>query len=127
MGFFDYVARLFIQFSMAPLRRKHHRNSHEFRNLVALIEKRHKEVINHITKKTSKIMATIAQLNQKVDDLQLALDTKQEAIATAIAALEQAVKDAQAANQGAATAEELQALSDKMDGILADLTSTPTA
>jgi len=96
---------------MARLSQKHHISSREFRTLVALIEKRHKEVINHITKKTLKIMAKQSELAQE-----LAAITAQIAkIGTEVTATLQKVADLEAAlaNQDAVSPE-LQAAFDAL-------------
>ena len=71
-----------------------------------------------------KIMASIAELSAKVDTLQTALDTEQEQIAAAIAALQQTVTDLNAIIAEGGTAEERQALSDKLDAVITDLQGT---
>lgn len=74
--------------------------------------------------KTANIMATIQELSAKVDELQAALDAEQEQIAAAIAALQQTVADLQAIVAEGGTAEERQAVSDKIDAVIADLKGT---
>lgn len=69
-------------------------------------------------------MATIAELSAKVDTLQTALDAEQEQIAAAIAALQQTVTDLNAIIAEGGTAEERQALSDKLDAVIVDLQGT---
>ena len=69
-------------------------------------------------------MATIVELTQKVDELQAALDAEQVQIAEAIAALEGVVAQLQAQVADGGTAEERQALADKLDAIKSDLEGT---
>ena len=69
-------------------------------------------------------MVTIQQLSAKVDTLQAALDAEQQQIADAIAALQQTVEDLQALVVDGGTEEERQAVSDKLDAVIADLQST---
>lgn len=69
-------------------------------------------------------MATITELSQKVDDLQVALDAEQEQILAAIAGLNETIAALQALVVEGGTAEERQALADKLDAIKADLEST---
>lgn len=80
--------------------------------------------LDHIITINTQIMASIAELSAKVDTLQTALDTEQEQIAAAIAALQQSVTDLQAIVADGGTAEERQALSDKLDAIIVDLQGT---
>ena len=77
--------------------------------------------------KINTIMATIAQLTQKVDDLQAALDAEQQEILAAIAELETAVAELQALVADGGTQEQRQALADKLDAVKADLESTVEA
>jgi len=76
---------------------------------------------------TLKNMATIDDLNSKVDNLQSALTAEQAKIADAIQALEKTNSDLQAALASAATPEQLQAVSAKIDGVISNLNSTPLA
>lgn len=70
-------------------------------------------------------MATIAELSEKVDELQVSLDVEQQKIADAIAALNLVVVDLKASLEGAATPEAIQAVVDKVDAVKADLEATP--
>ena len=72
----------------------------------------------------SKIMATLAELQQVVTDLQSSVDSKQAAIAAAIAALEAQIANIPAA---AATEADLQGIVDSLKATQADVDSTPTA
>jgi septal ring factor EnvC (AmiA/AmiB activator) len=77
-----------------------------------------------LNKKLKKIMANITELTAKVDALQTALDAEQQQIADAIAALNQSITDLQALVADGGTAEERQALADKLDAIKTDLEGT---
>lgn len=69
-------------------------------------------------------MASVQDLNAKVDALQVALDDEQAVITTAVTGLEttiQQLKDQIAAN---GTPEELDAIATKLDAITADLKTT---
>lgn len=84
-----------------------------------------------IIKQISDIMATIQELSDKVDLLQVALDEEQAQVAAAISKLEAVVADLTAQLEGAAKPEEIQAVADKIDAVIADLKGTiadePTA
>lgn len=69
-------------------------------------------------------MASIQELNDKVDTLQAALDAEQEQIAAAIATLQTTVTDLQALIADGGTTEERQAVADKLDTAIADLKAT---
>lgn len=66
-------------------------------------------------------MASITELSAKVDALQAALDAEQQQIKDAIDALTNAVAELQVSG---GTEAERQQLSDKLDGIIADLQAT---
>lgn len=66
------------------------------------------------------IMATFAEVQQALTDLQASIDTKQAAIAQAIADLEAKIA------AGAATPEELQTIVDGLKAAKDDVDSTPT-
>jgi predicted nucleic acid-binding Zn-ribbon protein len=70
------------------------------------------------------IMTKLDDLNQKVTDLQTALDAEQEQIQTAIASLQQTITDLQGQLGGAATDTELQAVIDRLDAVKTDLAGT---
>ncbi len=74
--------------------------------------------------KIDNVMATLAELSAKVDELQTALDEEQAQIAQAIADLQQAVTDLQGQITDGGTAEERQAVLDKLNATIADLKET---
>lgn len=69
-------------------------------------------------------MATLAQLNEKVDALQASLDAEQEQIQAAIAQLQTTIDELRQNQTDAGTPEERQALADKLDAIKTDLEGT---
>lgn len=76
-------------------------------------------------------MPTLAEISTKADELQIALDAEQQQVAdlltqkeTAIAALTQANADLQLLVADGGTAEERQAVLDKLNAAKADLEST---
>lgn len=69
-------------------------------------------------------MADIKELAAKVDELQTALDEEQVAIQAAIDALTTANADLQAQVTAGGTAEERQAIVDKINSVIADLQGT---
>lgn len=69
-------------------------------------------------------MASIQELTAKVDALQTALDNEQAQIKDAIDGLTQTVTDLQAIIADGGTAEERQALADKLDAVITDLQGT---
>lgn len=89
-------------------------------NIYHFDEQQHSQIIQ----KLNLIMATIQELSAKVDALQVALDLEQQQIADAIAALQATVADLQALVVDGGTAEERQAVSDKLDAVIADLQAT---
>ena len=80
--------------------------------------------LNHIINHQHEIMASITELTAKVDALQTSLDAEQEQIKTAIDGLNQSITDLQAIVAEGGTAEERQALADKLDAIKTDLEGT---
>jgi chromosome segregation ATPase len=82
--------------------------------------------LDYIIKQNTEIMATIAQLTEKVDALQASLDAEQQEIQDAINALNTTVQELrdQIANNEGGTVEERQALADKLDAIKSDLEGT---
>src|SRR5687767_10199996 len=79
---------------------------------------------NSLNSKLNKIMAKLQDLNDKVDHLQHVLNEEQAQIAAAIAALQKSVDDLQAIIVDGGTEAERQAVSDKLDAVIADLQST---
>ncbi len=69
-------------------------------------------------------MATLEELNVKVDELQVTLDTEQEQIAQALADLNGVIADLQAQVAEGGSPEERQAVLDKLEAIKADLEGT---
>ena len=69
-------------------------------------------------------MPTIKELEAKVDTLQTVLDEEQVEIKAAIDTLTAANADLKTQIADGGTAEERQALADKIDGVIADLKST---
>jgi len=69
-------------------------------------------------------MPTLQELNNKVTELQTALDDEQVQIADAIAALQQTVTDLQALVAAGGTEAERQAILDKLNATIADLQAT---
>ncbi len=80
--------------------------------------------LNQILTLNNQLVMNIADLTAKVDALQASLDTEQQQIADAIAALNQSIIDLQAMVADGGTAEERQALADKLDAIKSDLEGT---
>lgn len=70
------------------------------------------------------IMATLAEISAKADQLQASLDAEQQQILDAIAALEQIVLDLQGQLADGGTEAERQAVLDKLDATIADLEAT---
>jgi cell division septum initiation protein DivIVA len=70
------------------------------------------------------IMATLAEISAKADQLQASLDAEQQQILDAIAALEQIVLDLQGQLADGGTESERQAVLDKLDATIADLEAT---
>lgn len=81
-------------------------------------------LLNEIIKQNTTTMATIQELNAKVDTLQTTIDETQAAALDKITTLETTVQELrdQIANGGDAT--ELQAIADKLDAATADLKAT---
>lgn len=69
-------------------------------------------------------MPTLQELNNKVDELQSALDTEQQEVRDVIAALEQTVADLQAAQSDGGTPEEREAILVKLQSAIDDLKET---
>jgi len=71
-----------------------------------------------------KIMATLQELSAKVDELQVKLDAEQVQIAAALATLQQTVETLTAQLADGGTAEERQAVLDKINSAITDLEGT---
>jgi len=69
-------------------------------------------------------MATIAELNAKIDELTTTVDAEQEQIAAAIAALNQTITDLQAIIDAGGDPTAIQAIIDKVDVVITDLKAT---
>ena len=69
-------------------------------------------------------MATIQELSNKVDELQVALDNEQAQILAAIEDLNDTIAELRDLVADGGTAEERQALADKLDAIKSDLENT---
>ena len=82
-----------------------------------------KSLLKTIIKNQNKTMATLAEVQQSLVDLQTSVDTKQAAIAAAIAALEATIANFPVA---AATEADLQAIVDGLKVVRDDVDSTPT-
>ena len=69
-------------------------------------------------------MATLQELNDQVDALQVALDEEQEQVAAAIADLEAVIADLEAQVAEGGSPEERQAVLDKLVAVKTDLEGT---
>ena len=69
-------------------------------------------------------MSTITDLSEKVDELQIKLDAEQEQIAEALAALRETVEAQNAIIADGGTAEQRQAVMDKLNTVIGDLEGT---
>lgn len=91
---------------------------------IKVIHEVHFPDTHSITSKLDLIMATLAELSAKVDTLQTALDEEQQQIKDAIDSLNQIVTDLKAQVADGGTAEERQAVADKIDAVITDLKGT---
>jgi chromosome segregation ATPase len=80
--------------------------------------------LSQLLKNQEKIMATLKEISEKADQLQASLDAEQAVILEAIAGLQQTIADLQANITDGGTAEERQAVVDKLEGIKTDLEGT---
>ncbi len=69
-------------------------------------------------------MASITELQEKVELLQTALDAEQEQVAAAIAGLRASIVELEAILNDGGTEAQRQELLDKLDGIIVDLQGT---
>lgn len=100
-----------------------HFHFHKEKGLKAALKEIKCLIISNQTK-IENIMATIQELSAKVDTLQSAIDTEQEQIKTVIEGLQTANAALEALVADGGTAEERQAISDKLDTAIADLQAT---
>jgi len=80
--------------------------------------------LNHLTHLTNKIMATVTELNEKVDLLQATIDETQAAALGKITSLETTIQELRDEIAAGGNATALQAIADKLDAATADLKST---
>lgn len=84
-----------------------------------------------IIQKLNKMALTVAQLTEKVDALQVALDEEQAEILAKVGELETTIAELRAVIEAGGDTAALQAIGDKLDVITADLKTTiepaPTA
>lgn len=79
------------------------------------------QLLKRLLKNQKQIMASIEQLNTKVDELQAALTTEREQIQAAIDGLTTEVENLNQIITDGGTAEQRQALADRIDGIKNEL------
>lgn len=80
--------------------------------------------IDVLTLKINKMALTVAQLTEKVDALQVALDEEQAEILAKVGELETTIAELRAVIEAGSDTAALQAIGDKLDVITADLKTT---
>lgn len=83
-------------------------------------------ILIYLTTKIHKIMPTLQELINQVDDLQVALDNEQNEIAEAIGKLNATIAELQELVEEGGTKEQRQLLADKLVALKQDLVSTIT-
>ena len=83
-------------------------------------------ILMYLTTKIHKIMPTLQELINQVDDLQVALDNEQNEIAEAIGKLSATIAELQELVEEGGTKEQRQLLADKLVALKQDLVSTIT-
>lgn len=83
-------------------------------------------ILIYLTTKIHKIMPTLQELINQVDDLQVALDNEQNEIAEAIGKLSATIAELQELVEEGGTKEQRQLLADKLVALKQDLVSTIT-
>lgn len=89
-----------------------------------VIDEETKKLIIGIAKTQKKIMASVQELTDLVDGLQVSVDALQAQVATTITALDATIADLQDQLANGATPAQVQALVDKLTATKADLEST---
>lgn len=83
-----------------------------------------RELFLEINQKLDHMALTVAQLSEKVDALQVALDEEQAEVLAKVGELETTIAELRATIEAGADTAALQAIGDKLDTITADLKST---
>lgn len=81
-------------------------------------------IIKSISNLKTFIMATVSELSAKVDELQAHLDTEQEQIQNALNTLVAQNEELKKQIEDLGGSEALQAVADKLDGVISDLKGT---